>query len=50
MEEEEEENEDDEDYELDDNDIDDLANNMNFMLENCNDQTTLKNTKLNMKH
>ena len=49
MEEEEEENEDDEDYELDDNDIDDLANNMNFMLENCNDQTTLKNTKLNMK-
>ena len=51
MEEEEEEEENDEDYEIDENDLDILANdmNLNYFGENYNDPTTLMNTKLNMK-
>ncbi len=51
MEEEEEEEENDEDYEIDENDLDILANDMNLnsLGENYNDQKTLMNTKLNMK-
>ena len=51
MEEEEEEEENDEDYEIDENDLDILANDMNLYNfgENYNDPTTLMNTKLNMK-
>ena len=50
MEEEEEEQEDDdEDYELDEDDYDNLAEDMNLMMGNYNDKTTLMNTKLNMK-
>ena len=48
-EEEEEEIEDDEEYEPDEYDLDNLAEDMNLIMENYNDQTTLKNTKLNMK-
>ena len=49
--EEEEEEEEDEDYEIDENDLDFLANDMtlNNFGENYNDQKTLMNTKLNMK-
>ena len=51
MEEEEDEEENDEDYEIDENDLDILANDMtlNNLGENYNDQKTLMNTKLNMK-
>ena len=51
MEEEEDEEENDEDYEIDENDLDILANDMtlNYLGENYNDQKTLMNTKLNMK-
>ena len=51
MEEEEEEEENDEDYEIDENDLDILANDMNLnsLGENYNEQKTLMNTKLNMK-
>ena len=49
MEEEEEEPEDDEDYEIGEDDLEDLGNDMNLMLNTYNDQTTLRNTKLNMK-
>ena len=52
MEEEEEEFEeedDDEEYELNENDLDNLADDMNLIMGNYNDETTLKNTKLNMK-
>ena len=48
-EEEEEEIEDDEEYEPNEYDLDNLAEDMNLIMENYNDQTTLKNTKLNMK-
>ena len=49
MEEEEEELEDEEEYEPDEYDLDNLVEDMNFVMGNYTDQTTLKNTKLNMK-
>jgi len=47
---EEEEEDEDKEYEMDENDLDILADDMNLMLgENYNDKRTLENTKLNMK-